>query len=195
MTTTAAASGTRAEPPPVRAAGAPKARRPSRGAAERAAAEAAAAEEARRTRPSGASAASDDQLAGRLRVAVTRLSRRLRQEAVSGVSPSQESALSTINRLGRPTLGELAQAERVQPPSMTRVVAAMEAAGLVSRLADADDRRVSRVTLTRSGRSTLERIRSRKTAYLARRLAPLSTGDRARAATLVSLLEELVEDR
>jgi DNA-binding MarR family transcriptional regulator len=137
----------------------------------------------------------DDQLAGRLRVAVTRLNRRLRQEAVTGVSPSQESALATINRLGRPTLGELAQAERVQPPSMTRVVATMEAAGLVTRLPDAADRRVSRVALTRSGRSTLERIRSLKTAYLARRLAPLSPPDRARAATLVSLLEELVEDR
>lgn len=137
----------------------------------------------------------DDELAGRLRVAVTKLSRRLRQEAVTGVTPSQESALASINRLGRPTLGEVAQAERVQPPTMTRVIAGMEAAGLVSRLADPDDGRVTRVELTRSGRSALERIRSLKTVYLARRLALLSPGERERAAALTSLLEELVEDR
>lgn len=139
--------------------------------------------------------AGDEQLAGRLRVAVTRLNRRLRQESLTGVSPSQESALATVNRLGRPTLGEIAQAERVQPPTMTRVVAAMEAAGLVTRLADAEDRRVTRVELTRAGRAALDRIRSLKTAYLARRLSLLSPRERARAADLATLLEELVEDR
>ncbi|HTX62338.1 MAG TPA: MarR family transcriptional regulator, partial [Acidimicrobiales bacterium] len=77
-----------------------------------------------------------DELPARLRIAVTRLNRRLRQESTTGVSPSQESALSTINRLGTPTLGELAQAEQVQPPTMTRVVAAMEAAALVAAAGD-----------------------------------------------------------
>jgi len=141
------------------------------------------------------STVADDLLAGRLRVAVTRLNRRLRQESLTGVSPSQESALATINRLGRPTLGELAQAERVQPPTMTRVVATMEASGLVVRQADAADRRVSRVELTRSGRATLDRIRSLKTAYLARRLARLPDAERVRAGALATLLENLVEDR
>lgn len=136
----------------------------------------------------------DEVLAARLRVAVTRLSRRLRQESLTGVSPSQEAVLGTINRLGRPTLGELAQAEQVQPPTMTRVVAAMEAAGWVTRHGDAGDRRVARVELTREGRATLERIRTLKTAFLTRQLAQLAPGERDNAAALAGLLERLVED-
>ena len=131
----------------------------------------------------------------RLRVAVTRLNRRLRQESVTGVSASQESALSTINRLGKPTLGELAQAEQVQPPTMTRVVAAMQAAGLIVRHGDEGDRRVSRVELTSQGRLTLERSKSLKNAYLARQIATLTPIERSRAVDLAALLEQLVEDR
>lgn len=137
----------------------------------------------------------DDELAARLRVAVTRLNRRLRQESLTGVSPSQEAALGTIKRLGSPTLGELAQAEQVQPPTMTRVVAALEEAGLVVRRVDAVDRRVSRVELTPAGRSTLERSRSLKNAYLARQLGRLSVQDRARIGELADIFERLVEDR
>lgn len=135
----------------------------------------------------------DDELAGRLRVAVTRLNRRLRQESMTGVSPSQEAALAAVNRLGRPTLGELAQAEQVQPPTMTRVVAAMEQAGLLARFGDEADRRVSRVELTAEGRATLERIRSLKTAYLARQIGLLSPEDRRAAERLAGLLERFVE--
>jgi DNA-binding MarR family transcriptional regulator len=114
---------------------------------------------------------------------------------VIGVSPSQESALSTINRIGRPTLGELAQAERVQPPTMTRVIATMEAAGLIVRHGDEGDRRVSRVELTAEGRAALERSKSLKNAYLARQIAKLTPIERSRAAALAALLEQLVEDR
>lgn len=134
-----------------------------------------------------------DELAARLRVAVTRLNRRLRQESMSGVSPSQEAALGTINRLGAPTLGELAQAELVQPPTMTRIIGTMEAAGLVARRGDEDDRRVSRVELTEEGRAALDRIRSLKNAYLARKLGGLSPELRRGAGPLAALLEQLVE--
>ncbi len=126
---------------------------------------------------------------------MTRLNRRLRQESVTGISPSQESALATIKRLGTPTLGELAQAEQVQPPTMTRVVAGMEAAGLVERRGDVDDRRVSRVELTPSGRVALERIKNLKNAYLARQISMLVPAERASAGELVALLERLVEER
>ena len=147
-------------------------------------------------RPSGATVEpADDELPARLRVLVTRLNRRLRQESVTGISPSQESALSTINRLGKPTLGELAQAEQVQPPTMTRVIDAMEAAGLVVRHGDEGDRRVIRVELTAEGRATLERSKSLKNAYLARQIATLTPGERARTGALVALLERLVENR
>lgn len=137
----------------------------------------------------------DDQLPARLRIAVTRLNRRLRQQSLTGVSPSQESALSTIKRLGKPTLGELAQAEQVQPPTMTRVIAGMEASRLIARMGDDEDRRVIRVELTAKGRATLERIKSLKNAYLAQQIATLSQEDRARAAALVTLLERLVAER
>ena len=77
-----------------------------------------------RTTAGGSAAAApephDDELAARLRVAVTRLNRRLRQQSLAGLSPAQASALGSINRLGTPTLGELAVAEQVQPPTMTR---------------------------------------------------------------------------
>ena len=117
----------------------------------------------------------DDELAARLRVAVTRLNRRLRQQSLAGLSPAQASALGSVNRLGTPTLGELALAEQVQPPTMTRLVASMETAGLLVRVADPVDRRVCRVRLTAEGRRALQRIRSLKNAYLARRLAELAT--------------------
>lgn len=145
--------------------------------------------------PGAGQKAAHDDLPARLRIAVTRLNRRLRQESVTGVSPSQESALSAIKRLGKPTLGELAQAEQVQPPTMTRVVGAMEAAGLVVRRGDEDDRRVSRVELTAEGRGKLERIKSRKNAYLARQISTLTESDRARAVDLAALLEQLVEEQ
>src|SRR6202034_4641753 len=87
----------------------------------------------------------DDELATRLRVAVTRLNRKLRQQSLAGLSPAQASALGTVNRLGNPALGELAATEQVQPPTVTRLVTTLESAGLVARETDDDDRRVVRV--------------------------------------------------
>lgn len=137
----------------------------------------------------------DDELAARLRVAVTRLNRRLRQESMTGIPPSHEAALATVHRLGRPTLGELAAVEQVQPPTMTRMVTSMEETGLLERGGDEDDRRVIRVGITPEGRRTLERIRSLKTAYIARQVVRLSDEERAGMATVVALLERLVEGR
>lgn len=136
----------------------------------------------------------DEELAARLRVAVTRLNRRLRQQSLAGLSPAQASALGSVNRLGAPTLGELATAEQVQPPTMTRLVAGMQDAGLVARLADEADRRVCRVQLTAEGRRTLQRIRSLKNAFLTRRLATLDASQYAAAAELADLLEHLVAE-
>jgi DNA-binding MarR family transcriptional regulator len=143
--------------------------------------------------PAGA-LASDDELASRLRVAVVRLNRKLRQQALAGLSPAQASALGTVNRLTSPTLGELAAAEQVQPPTVTRLVTSLESAGLVVRETDGVDRRVVRVRMTAEGRRNLQRIRSLKNAFLARRLAALDPADMALAETLTSLLEHLVAD-
>ncbi|HXQ62721.1 MAG TPA: MarR family transcriptional regulator [Acidimicrobiales bacterium] len=137
---------------------------------------------------------SETALAARLRLAVTRLSRRLRQQVAGGVTPSQVSALATVERLGSPTLGELAGSEQVRPPSMTRIVVGLEAAGLVTRHVDADDRRVARVMLTAEGRRVLQRSRSLRTAFVARRLRRLSEPEREALGELVRLLERLVEE-
>lgn len=134
-------------------------------------------------------------LASGLRLAVTRLARRLRQEgAEGGITPSQLSALATVERFGPVTLGELAAYERVQPPTMTRIVAALADAGLVTREVDADDRRVARVRVTPAGRRLLARSRRRKTAFLATRLRRLDDDERRLLERAVPLLERLLED-
>lgn len=139
-----------------------------------------------------APAVADSELAARLRVAVTRLHRRMRQHSAGSLTQSQASALTSIGQLGSPTLGELATREAVRPPSMTRIVGALEEVGYVARLTDAEDRRVARVALTAKGESVLRRSRSRKTAYLAAQLQRLPPEDRPAVAELTVLLERLV---
>ncbi len=136
----------------------------------------------------------EQDLADRLRVAVMRLHRRLRQHSVEGLSPAQVSLLGTVHRLGFPTLGELAADEQVQPPTMTRLVGGLEALGLLERVPDPGDGRVSRVRLSAEGRETLLRIRSVKTAFLTRRLASLSSDERAVLDAASAILRRLTEE-
>ncbi len=136
----------------------------------------------------------DRQLAVRVRVAVARLHRRLRRESLAGLSPSQASALGSVARLGQPTLGELAAAELVRPPTITRVVDGLEEAGLLGREHDASDRRVWRVRLTAEGWRTLERVRTLKDAYLVRQLAGLDPAEHEAMARAVALLERMAGD-
>jgi DNA-binding MarR family transcriptional regulator len=133
-----------------------------------------------------------EEVASRLRIAVNRLQRRLRQESLGGLSPAQASALGSVSRHGNPTLGELAALEQVQPPTMTRIVAGLADAGMVTRVADANDRRSARVRTTAAGERALERMRTRKNAFLLRRLDQLSTTEQRHAAELVALLEHLL---
>jgi DNA-binding MarR family transcriptional regulator len=136
----------------------------------------------------------DEEVAGRLRIAVNRLQRRLRQESLGGLSPAQASALGSVHRHGSPTLGELAAIEQVQPPTMTRMVASLAEAGMVTRVADANDRRSARVRATPLGERALERMRTRKNAFLLRRLGELGPDEQRHAAELVMLLEHLLEE-
>ncbi|HVA06529.1 MAG TPA: MarR family transcriptional regulator [Acidimicrobiales bacterium] len=143
------------------------------------------------TTPQGRAQVADD-LASRLRLSINRLHRQLRQESLAGLSPAQASALGSVYRLGGPTLGELASVEQVQPPTMTRIVASLLDAGLVTRVTDDSDRRSARVRITPAGKRNLERIRTLKNAFLRRRLGELDAGEQAAAAQLVELLEHLV---
>ncbi|HEX3794387.1 MAG TPA: MarR family transcriptional regulator [Acidimicrobiales bacterium] len=136
----------------------------------------------------------DEDLAGRVRLAINRLHRRLRQESLAGLSPAQASALGSVHRLGSPTLGELAAVEQVQPPTMTRIVASLQEAGMVTRVTDATDRRSARVRSTPAGARALEKIRTLKNAFLIRRLTQLTPEEQSHAAELVALLERLLEE-
>jgi DNA-binding MarR family transcriptional regulator len=137
------------------------------------------------------------ELASHLRLAVARLTRRIRQEAaITGeeLTASTQGALASIERLGPITLGELAAVEQVQPPSMTRIVARLEESGYVTRVVDPTDRRVARAVITDAGRSLLAESRTRRDAYLARRIAQLTDTERELLARALPLLEHLQDD-
>src|SRR5919109_5113804 len=108
-----------------------------------------------------------EELAPRLRWTVTRLARRLRQEAGTDLGPSQTAALATVERHGPLSPSELAEIERIKRPTATRIVGHLEGAGLVERVRDPADGRASILTITADGRRLLKRLRERKTAYLA----------------------------
>src|SRR3954452_651844 len=138
---------------------------------------------------------SEVELAPRLRLAITRLGRRLRRQAdLPGVSPTQISALATVERAGPVTLGELATLEGVRPPTITAAIARMEEDGLVVRTVDERDRRINRVAVSPAGAKLLAKSRSRKNAYLERQLRELPGEDRAVLARAASILEALLED-
>lgn len=132
------------------------------------------------------------ELASRLRLGVTRLARKLRQEAEPGISPSQLVALSTIERTGPMTIGELCAAEQVQPPSMTRTVAGLVEAGLVTRDVDPTDRRVAWLRVTPDGAKLLNRSRRRKEEYLSRELRRLEPREIATLDRAAEILTRLV---
>src|SRR3712207_3850464 len=100
----------------------------------------------------------DSDLAPRLRMAIVRTARRLRQEAGSPLTPSQGAALATIDRHGPLTPSELAARERIQRPTATRVLARLEEIGLIVRAADPADRRSSLVSISPDGSALLDEL-------------------------------------
>jgi DNA-binding MarR family transcriptional regulator len=130
-------------------------------------------------------------IAAQLRLAVTRLARRLRQEAEPGITSSMLSALSTLDRHGTLTMRDLGAAEQVSGPTMTRIVAALVDAGLVERRADPTDGRVTWVKPTAMGDKLLERSRRRKEAYLAKALRGLSPSELAALEAATPILDRL----
>ena len=141
-----------------------------------------------------AAAVSNTELAERLRLAVARTARRLRQEAGGGLSPSLSAALASIDRHGPLTPSELAARERIQRPTATRIVDRLVAEGLVARTPDPEDRRRLQLAVTPAGRATLRAARRRKTALLARGLDGLGSEDRATLERAAALLEGLLEE-
>jgi DNA-binding MarR family transcriptional regulator len=143
------------------------------------------------TEPSVDILASSSEVAGRLRLSVTRLARRLRQEAGAGLTPSQLSALAVIGNHGPLSLGALAEHERLAPPSITRLVKKLAADGLVVRTTDPGDRRIATVMTSERGAALLAESRRRKTAWLSNRIELLGPDERRRLADALDVLDSL----
>jgi len=138
----------------------------------------------------------DAGLANGLRISVSRLARRLRVEragglAQSGLSDSQVAALAALERHTEMTPGELAEHEKVQPPSMTRVITALEERGFVLRAPHPSDGRQVVLTVTDDGTRLVNEVRRRKDAWLAMRLRELTPRERATLRAAAPILEKL----
>jgi DNA-binding MarR family transcriptional regulator len=140
------------------------------------------------------SPASDTALASELRATITRLARRLRnQRADQSMSIGRLAVLGTLDRHGPLTPGELAAHERVQPPSMTRIVAALEEAGLITRTDHPTDRRQVLVALSPGGKALLREDRRRRDAWLAQRMRELDADDLAVLRKAAAVLNRLAD--
>jgi DNA-binding MarR family transcriptional regulator len=142
----------------------------------------------------GVLAPHDAELAARLRLITTRLVRVVRRHAAGGMTPSQLSALATVEELGSTRLSDLAAHERIGAPVMTRVVTSLEDLGYVRRVSHATDKRSWLVELTDLGRQTLDNIWNERAAVLADRIAGLTPVQSETLAAALPVLEMLVRE-
>ncbi|GAA1263864.1 MarR family transcriptional regulator [Planotetraspora phitsanulokensis] len=135
---------------------------------------------------------SDAGLASALRVSLARLNRRLRKQgAHHSLTPTQLATLAAVESHTEMTPGELAEHEKVQPPSMTRVIAKLEERGLLARKPHPTDRRQVTVRLTEAGTALLKEERRMKEAWLARQLKELTPEERAALRVAAPILARL----
>ena len=135
------------------------------------------------------------ELAAKLRVAVWRSARRMRHESDVEITPTLHAALGSVEAHGPITAGQLAAHEHVQKPTMTRTIAALVERGLIERLPDPIDGRVTWLQVTPAGSALLQAARKRTDAYLAQQLKRLRPEDRDVLQRAVDLLEDLAERR
>ena len=136
----------------------------------------------------------DDLNAARLRSAVNRMSRRLRPTAAAGsLTTTEVDILVAAERQGPVRMSDLAGFAGLNPTMLSRLIPKLEAAGLIRRIHDAEDRRVCRVAATSKGNRLLDRIRSERNDALSRRLRDLQADERDTLALALPILEELAE--
>jgi DNA-binding MarR family transcriptional regulator len=134
------------------------------------------------------------ELASLLRPALLRLTRLIRNQRVDmSVTLTQLSAMATLRNGGPMSAGELANCERVQPPSMTKVLANLEERGLVRREVHPTDRRQAIIAITPAGEELLDSERRSRDAWLTKRLGMLSAEERALLQRVVPILDKLAE--
>lgn len=132
------------------------------------------------------------EVADRLHSAAIHLLRRLRSEdRATGLTGPRLSALSVIVFGGPLPLGDLARAEQVKPPTISRLVRELEAEGLVERIADPEDRRVQRIKATGKGKRLLEKGRGRRVERLAEELSGLDSEERKVLIRAAEILERI----
>jgi DNA-binding MarR family transcriptional regulator len=129
----------------------------------------------------------------RLRVAIARVSRRLRRHELAGLTPTQLSALATVERAGPLRLGDVAAAEKIAPSTLTRLVTALEEQGYVERSPVPGDARASTLAVTAEGHAVLERIRQESTILLADSLQTLTADQLTALAAALPALEQIAE--
>lgn len=136
------------------------------------------------------------ELASQLRPALLRLTRIIRNQRVDmSVTLTQLSAMGTLRKSGPMSAGELAACERVQPPSMTKVLANLEERGLVRREVHPTDRRQAVIEITAAGEELLDSERRSRDAWLSKQLATLSAEDRALVQRVIPIMEKLAEQQ
>ena len=150
------------------------------------------------TRPQAGDAprrdALDDAAVSRLRLALLRVARRIRQNDWTELTPSQQSVLVMLDRFGAMSLGDLAAREGVRPPSVTRTVQALEAAGMISRRGPSRGSRRVEIDLTDAGRLAAVEVHSKRDAWLSGRMGSLSDAEIDALRTATPILEQLLED-
>ena len=133
-------------------------------------------------------------VAARLNLIVGRLMRTIRQHAAAGLTPSQLSALVTVDERGPLRISALATQESLGAPAATRVVASLEEAGLVTRSSDPDDKRASLISLTQVGGETLKALRKERATGLGAQLDALSESERRLLERALPVLEKISHD-
>jgi len=132
------------------------------------------------------------ELASALRLSLLRAARRLRAQRVNTAATlSQLSALATVGKSGPLSAGEIAAIERVQPPSMTKILASLEQAGWIERSSHPDDRRQSVIAISEAGRDLLAEETRARDEWLARRLVDFSAEDLRKLSEAVEVLDRL----
>lgn len=134
-------------------------------------------------------------LAERLRVAVGRLARRLRQHAVGDLTPSQSSVLATLDKRGPASMSRLAEIEAISRPSTTGIVSRLVEKGLVERADNPDDGRSAIVAITRAGSELLEQRRAERNAFLARAIESLEDDEQLVLARAAEIIERITAER
>jgi DNA-binding MarR family transcriptional regulator len=141
--------------------------------------------------PAQAALPDQAEVASRMRLAIARIHRQLRQDTNDGLTLTQLSTLVRVEEHEPVRPGQLASLEGISPSTLTRLIATLEDRGLILRLTDPMDGRVSYLRLTEHGRESLERMRSRRTAQLLSRLSALSDADLAHVVAALPALERI----